>query len=123
MMPQSSHRHVTASGSAFLADLSLSPAAEGGPEGKQLEGPIIGSLGADSSSSTEESEKAGEAERGEREGLYGTLRAMGVTVESRSTLARITLHLLQSTPARKLAVIQKVRLIYLYGFWETTDSR
>jgi hypothetical protein len=68
MTPQSSQRHVTASGSAFLADLSLSPAA-GEPLGEQLYDPANGSLRADSSSSFEDSENEGEIERGEREGL------------------------------------------------------
>lgn len=65
--PQSSHRQVTASGSAFFADLSLSPGA-GEPGGEQLYGPTIGSLPEDSSSA-EESEKEGDMDRGDTEGL------------------------------------------------------
>lgn len=75
--PQSSQRHVTASGSAFFADLSLSPGV-GEPAGEPLYGSTRGSLRAESSlSSAEDSEKQGEIERGEREGLW-RLRAMTV---------------------------------------------
>lgn len=68
MTPQSSQRQVTASGSAFFADLSLSPGA-GEPVGEQLYGPTSGSLRFDSFSSSEDSENDGEMERGERDGL------------------------------------------------------
>jgi hypothetical protein len=74
MTPQSSQRQVTASGSAFLADLSLSPGA-GEPVGEHLYGPTSGSLRDDALSSSEDSENEGEIERGERDGLQG-LRAM-----------------------------------------------
>jgi hypothetical protein len=75
MTPQSSQRHVTASGSAFLADLSLSPGA-GEPVGEELYRPTSGSLRADSLSSSDDSENEGEIERGERDGLLWGLRAM-----------------------------------------------